>query len=201
MVVVLGLASAMLSASGHAGSVHERRAPMLVPRADHEALRAQVYAAFPRAEGRWGAVHVVDRECSVSRAVMAHLIDRRASSHLDELVVVIDPEGMTHREDVDLVHAGYRVRVVTSERKQDVVSVATPSMIVARSDGTLAYVGGHRRRDEADARFVNRATRSLDIAVASGTGVPSGFVDAVITSELVASGTTSIAVPVVGCVR
>jgi hypothetical protein len=172
MIVALALTSALSSA--RAGSMPERRAQMLVPKTDHEALRSRIYAAFPRSEGRWGAVHVVDRTCSLSRAVIAHLIERRASADLDELVIVIG-SGATTREDVDLVHAGFRVRVVSRERAIDVVPIATPVMIVARPDGTLAYVGGHRR----------------DV---------SGFFDATIASDLVATGVTEVSLPVVGCV-
>lgn len=181
MVVALGLANALLSTSSNAGSMAERRVAMLLPKPDHEATRAQVYAVFPRAEGRWGVVHVVDRECSMSRAVVAHLIERRASTQLDEMVVVIDRDGATRREDIDLVHAGYRVRVMHFERAKDVVPVSMPSMIVARPDGTLAYVGGHRRDGALE------KTR--------------GFVDAAIVAELVATGETSINVVVVGCLR
>ncbi|MFN0250300.1 MAG: hypothetical protein ACKV2T_25695 [Kofleriaceae bacterium] len=145
MVVALGVAGGMLSVSSpsDAGSMPERRAPMLVPKADHEALRAGIYAAFPRAEGRWGAVHVVDRACTLSRAVIAHLVERRATPEIDELVVVIDAEGATRREDIELVHAGYRVRIVAEARGGEVIPVATPAMVVARPDGVLAYVGGY----------------------------------------------------------
>lgn len=169
--VVLGVVLATSTAT--AGSMPERRAPMLVPKTDHEALRAQTYASFPRSEGRWGAVHVVDRTCSTSRAVVAHLIERRASAEMDELVIVIDPDGATARADIDLVHAGYRVRVIVQTRINDVMSIATPSMIVARPDGTLAYVGGHRHT--------------------------LAFVDAGVIGDLVAHGTTAIAAAVVGC--
>jgi len=164
---------AVLAGTATAGSMPERRAPMLLPRTDHAVLRAQTYAAFPRIEGRWGAVHVVDRTCSVSRSVIAHLIERRASAELDELVMVIDSEGATTGADIDLVHAGYRVRVLVQTRASEVMSIATPSMIVARPDGTLAYVGGHRRAF--------------------------AFVDAAVIGELVAHGTTEITTPVVGC--
>lgn len=177
-VVVLGavalIAGASRTPSATAGSLPERRAPMLVPKTDHEALRAQIYASFPRAEGRWGAVHVVDRTCSVSRAVIAHLAERRASVDADELVIVVDEEGATTRSDVELVHAGYRVRVIARARAAELVSVARPAMIVARPDGTLAYVGGHR----------------------ASYG---GFIDDATTRELVTSGATLHHATVVGC--
>jgi hypothetical protein len=199
-VVALGILSALAWTSGttrtsSAGSMPEQRAPMLVPKPNHEALRAGIYAAFPRAEGRWGAVHVVDRTCSVSRDVIVHLIDRRASAVLDELVVVIDRDGATTRDDVELVHAGYRVRIVAHARASEVVSIGMPAMIVARPDGTLAYVGGHRHagtgvagtRDATGTR-PNRAVEKDD-----------GFVDVTIASELVEDGTTDVAAPVIGC--
>lgn len=185
-----------------AGSMPERRSPMLVPKTNHEALRARVYDLFPRGEGRWGAVHVVDRSCSLSRGVIAHLIDRRASAEVDELVIVVARDGATTREDVELVHAGYRVRVVTSEgwkgESERGSSIATPSMIVARPDGTLAYVGGHRR--EMGDPGGRAARRWADDAGERFAEAVDGFVDADVIRELATSGETSASAPVIGCV-
>lgn len=163
-----------------AGSIRERRAPMLVPKTDNEALRAQIYATFPRAAGRWGAVHVIDRACGVSRDVVAHLIERRAIAELDEMVIVIG-DGALERDDVELVHAGYRVRVTTRENN---AAALAGSMIIARPDGTLAYVGGHR------------GVRMNEVAT---LGASKEFVDAAVATELVTTGATSTWTPVIGC--
>jgi hypothetical protein len=199
------LLSTLLSTSiASAGSMPEWRAPMLVPKTNHEALRARIYDLFPRAEGRWGAIHVVDRTCSLSTAIVAHLLERRASTDLDELVVVIDRDGLTRREDIELVHAGFRVRVISSDRA-DLVPLAAPSMVIARPDGSLAYVGGHRvgghRVGEhrlGGHRVVSRRSPMPDVepedAIAND-----GYIDVQIASELVATGVTALSAPAVGC--
>ena len=152
--------------------------PLLAPRSDHPALRALIYAAFPRPVGRWGAVHVVDRTCRTSRSVVAHLIERRAVATLDELVFVVDEEGATRREDIELVHAGYRVRVIprmaTSTSQSVMAALPAPALIIVRPDGSLAYVGGHRR----------------------GTA----FVDVTVATDLVTTGETMVVSLVTGCV-
>ena len=119
---------------------------MLVPTASDPVLRASIYAAFPRAEGRWGAIHIIDRGCRCSTELVAHLIARQALVEIDELVIMIDRDGVTTRLDTELAHAGYRVRVVAADRADlGAPLVTAPALVVARPDGSLAYVGGHRR--------------------------------------------------------
>jgi hypothetical protein len=137
-------------------------------------------------------VHVVDRACSVSRAVIAHLVERRATPEIDELVVVIDTDGATRREDIELVHAGYRVRIVAAARAGEVIPVATPAMVVARPDGVLAYVGGYGEEQRPDAR-------SRGDARSDGREDHERFADGAILRELFVFGETRYSVPVVGC--
>lgn len=138
LVLVVVLLAA--PSTGLTGTLGQRRGPMLVPRTDRAALRAGIYRAFPRVEGRWGVVHVVDRTCSTSRWVIDHLLERRATVEVDELVIVVDRGGASEPSDSELVHAGFQVRIV---RDTHDLGIGSPSMIVARPDGDLAYVGGH----------------------------------------------------------
>jgi hypothetical protein len=113
-------------------------------------LSAAFAEVLPPSGDRLRAIHVMYRSCPCSRRTIAHLLERRALPETDELVVMVDDDGRPGEADAALRTAGFRVRVTTPRELHERFALeAAPVLVVARSDGALAYVGGYNRRKQA----------------------------------------------------
>lgn len=134
-----------------------RHAALSVPATSNATLQSAIAAALPRAAGRWGMVHVMYRSCACSTKTIAHLIQRRAVPGIDELVVLVDDAGQSVADDDRIRDAGYRISVITPSTLRETYAIeAAPVLVVVRSDGSLAYVGGYNRRKQ-EPRFMDVA--------------------------------------------
>lgn len=124
-----------------------RHAAFRVPEASDAQLRAALAAEL--AGGRYGAAHVMYRSCACSARTITHLLERRATPGVDELVLMVDDEGASDPADQRLVAAGYRVKTITPRVLKERFHIhAAPVLIVTRPDQSIAYVGGYNRHKQ-----------------------------------------------------
>ena len=126
-------------------------APLPVPDTADQKLRERMARAFFD-DGHWRVMHVLYRPCPCSKRTIEHLTDGPRPVGLDELVLMIDDDGALGEEDQVLRDHGYRVEVITPATLGAQFDLqAAPVLVIARPDGTLAYIGGYNRHKQSGA--------------------------------------------------
>lgn len=106
---------------------------------------------------RGGVIHALYGACKCSERIVDSLIERRARTDVDEVVLLVgELEG---RVDA-LKRAGYRlVRVTADELASRFRIEAAPLLVVLRPGRSVGYVGGYRETEGGpidDVRLIDR---------------------------------------------
>lgn len=136
------------------GATLAARHLIALPVADVHDARLAVGVArlwdHPAAPGTWRAVHVLSRACRCSQRTLAYLVAGPRPAHLEERVLLIDPDREPAPELAELVAAGMPARVMSPDELTAQLGLeAAPVLVLIAPAGEVAYVGGYTRRKQS----------------------------------------------------
>ena len=112
-----------------------------LPKPDDEALLSRSMLQLRRTSSENFLVHVIDAECSCSRALFAHLVARRRFPGAEEAVLFV---GADPKKQESAKRAGFTFTTVSAEELTFHFGLeAAPVLIVFDSAGRLRYAGGY----------------------------------------------------------
>jgi hypothetical protein len=146
-------AAAVVLVGGALTSLHQ---PMREPEAKILTL------ARGEASGSWRAVHFLSGSCGCSQRVMRHLLARGRFAAAAEEIVLVDGGEDYLEGSAALVQrldrAGFRVTHVRADSiSPDTGLHGVPLLVLARPDGSVAYMGGYGAGSDRDGALLEQA--------------------------------------------